>query len=416
MTDALDTEIRRVMGELWQRAPIAPTAEELRGQELRGREPRRHGRRVRAGTWAMVAVGTVVAVVLPRVSDRSATELATGGPVTSVATGSTDVRLDDLVVSHVPRGFTVQDDQTENIPASLVEADGPVPGSKTMVPQGSSGARRTQRYNRGDAQARSGMAVIYVRVSFTPDRMMTISELSHAIPNPVETTVHGKPAVLSLPAEGVSGLVSVRWAESPHVVVELTARGAVEEREVRAMAEGITFADAAKVPTQNSDTSESTDGRLRRSYLTPGYRSDSGALGNFRFDPAPDTLASQSTEADVLRAFKASEAGSIGSQPGTTTIARFGLFTGNVANPPASDGRLTGAHPVEGQPAWIILVDGVKFMRSGGADRNADAVPTTRAPSDPPDSYAVTAVSDSDGRLLTGLLITGGSGSALGIK
>lgn len=415
MTDALDTEIRRVMGELWQRASIAPTADELRGRERRGGEPRAHGRRARTATWATVAIGAVVAVavVLPRLSDRSATELATGGPVTSVATGSTDVRLDDLVVSHVPVGFTLQDDQTENIPASLVEAEGPVPGSKTMVPQGSSGARRTQRYNRGDAQSRSGMAVIYVRVSFNPGRVMTIADLSHAVPNPVKATVHGKPAILSLPAEGVGGLVSLRWAESPRVVVELTARGAVEESEVRAMAEGITFPDAAKVPTQTSDAS--ADGRLRRSYLAPGYRSDSGALGNFRVDPAPDTLVPQSTEADVLRAFKASEAGSIGSQPGTTTIARFGLFTGNVANPPASDGRLTGTHPVEGQPAWIILVDGVKFMRSGGADRNPDAVATTRAPSDP-HSYAVTAVSDSDGRLLTGLLITGGSAAALGIN
>lgn len=78
MTDALDTEIRRLMGELWESAPLPPTADEI--CRRRPRQPQR-GRRWLALVAMLIPV--VALAGLLRVGDRSPTRLATGGPPTS---------------------------------------------------------------------------------------------------------------------------------------------------------------------------------------------------------------------------------------------------------------------------------------------------------------------------------------------
>lgn len=172
------------------------------------------------------------------------------------------------------------------------------------------------------------------------------------------------------------------------------------------------------------------DGRLRHSYVPLGYRSDSPALSSFRVDPAPAELASQLSPAEALRAFQAhADAASVTRQAGTTVTVRFGLFTGNVANPlePGSN-ALTGTHQVQDVPAWLVLIDGVRTAGSGGgaggssvssADGGVVTTLATATTAPPPSNlitgYAVTAISDGDGRLLTGLMITGGSVSQLGL-
>lgn len=173
------------------------------------------------------------------------------------------------------------------------------------------------------------------------------------------------------------------------------------------------------------------DGRLRHAYVPLGYRSDSPALSSFRVDPAPADVGAQLSPADALRAFQAhAEAASVTRQAGTTVTVRFGLFTGNVANPlqPGSN-TLTGTHEVREVPAWLVLIDGVRTAGSGGgaggssvSSADSGGVVTTLAtvttappPSNLMTGYAVTVISDGDGRLLTGLMITGGSVSQLGL-
>lgn len=84
MTDQLHTEIRRLMGELSQRAPLAPTPEAL----SRRRQPRPKGPN---GTrpLALVALLVVVAgaVVTLQLGDDSSTRVATGTVPPSQASG-----------------------------------------------------------------------------------------------------------------------------------------------------------------------------------------------------------------------------------------------------------------------------------------------------------------------------------------
>lgn len=79
------------------------------------------------------------------------------------------------------------------------------------------------------------------------------------------------------------------------------------------------------------------DGRLGQPYVTPSYQPGSGALASFRVDPAPSSVQPRLTEAEVLAAFDASEAAPRLYGCDYLTIVRFGLFSGNVANPPAPD-------------------------------------------------------------------------------
>ena len=89
MTDPLDTEIRRLMGELWQQAPLPPTAE-----KLRHRRPS-HARRVpprRAWIAAPVAMISVLAVILVSLGNREpSTQVATQGAPTSSVAGAPDL-------------------------------------------------------------------------------------------------------------------------------------------------------------------------------------------------------------------------------------------------------------------------------------------------------------------------------------
>ena len=227
MTNALDDEIRRMMGQLLQRAPIAPTVQELRARSFT-ESPRTSIRSVAVAAAAAVLVG---AMVVPQLVRKSSTQVATEGLGSSL-----DVSLDRLTVSYIPAGFVPTDDRTETVPASFVQSEGSIPGSEIRTPTGSLGTRRVQQYSKIGAGARPGSAVIYVTVSFTPDHVTTVDELTMQVPNATGTSVAGKPAVI-----GRNGLVELRWLESPHVVVLIVARGAVDESEVRRVAESVTF-------------------------------------------------------------------------------------------------------------------------------------------------------------------------------
>jgi hypothetical protein len=110
VTDPLDTEIRRLMGELSQRAPLAPTTEEL-GRRPQHRRQRAHGARAVALAALLM---TVVGVATLRLSDDgSSTRVATGTVPSSQAAGGQgglppDVALPDptfLTIATPPEGL-----------------------------------------------------------------------------------------------------------------------------------------------------------------------------------------------------------------------------------------------------------------------------------------------------------------------
>lgn len=181
--------------------------------------------------------------------------------------------------------------------------------------------------------------------------------------------------------------------------------------------------------TTTTEAPASADGRLTRPYTSASYQPDSGALGSFRVDPAPTAITPRMSAEQALAAVVATEAGWFPASSDRTTIVRFGLFTGNVSNPPAPDHTLTGSHPVAGEPAWVVVVEGVNVSPSGGgragsaistngpsdAGTTAPAISTTltATPETPVKGYAVTVLSDATGELLTGLSITGGGSSGV---
>ncbi|MDQ6945735.1 MAG: hypothetical protein M3256_05535 [Actinomycetota bacterium] len=182
-------------------------------------------------------------------------------------------------------------------------------------------------------------------------------------------------------------------------------------------------------PPPNEPTAPD-DGRLHRSYIPVGYRPGDSSLSSYRVDPAPEDLKPALSQADAVRAFEVTDAASVAHQAGTTVIVRFGLFTGSVLNPPAPDHTLTGTHQVQQQPAWLILIDGVRSFPSRGGAANppeilgvspagATAAATTITTAPGPEivtGHAVAVITDPEGRLLTGLTITGGSVAELGVS
>lgn len=110
MTDQLDTEIRRLMGELSQRAPLAPSPEEL----SRRPQPRSQGPNgARSLALAALLVAIAGAVVTLQLGDDSSTRVATGTVPPSRASGGQgnlppDVALPEptfLTIATPPEGL-----------------------------------------------------------------------------------------------------------------------------------------------------------------------------------------------------------------------------------------------------------------------------------------------------------------------
>lgn len=264
MTDLLDAQIRRVMRQLSEQAPMPPSVEELQARHA----PARPRRVPVVPLVAAAVVALAAALVVAPARTTAPTRVTVGGSTAAPA----DVRLSDLVVTYVPAGFVLEDDQTENVPAS-VDPDPQAPG--VGAPQGSAGTQRSERYNRGTAPGER--AVIYVTAINTPAQVQTLDTLRALVRNSQATTVAGKPAVLGLPAPGDAATVDIRWVESPHVVVMVTSRGPVDAEEVRRMADGVTFAGPVPngaAPPRTVETTEvpgaTTATSLPASTVTPG--------------------------------------------------------------------------------------------------------------------------------------------------
>lgn len=226
MTDPLDTEIRKVMGKLSERAPMPPTL----GEIVRRGSPRRsRGGFRRWAALATAAAVCAVAVGLVRLNEGGdSARLVTAGPPPTVS--GPDVRPETLEVSYVPAGFLLADDTTE--PAST----GPGVDS---APTSSSAVRRTQRYSDSSLESVPATAAIYVTVTVTPELVQTPAGVAGLVHDGAPIAVNGRSAVIGIQEGGNAGGVEIRWVVSPHVVVAIYSRGGVDVAELRRMAEGI---------------------------------------------------------------------------------------------------------------------------------------------------------------------------------
>ncbi len=198
-------------------------------------------------------------------------------------------------------------------------------------------------------------------------------------------------------------------------------RGGGGRDDLRVATDGIAVGPTTATPevgrssptTANATNAQaSADGRLRQPYVTPSNQPGSGALASFRVDPAPSSVQPSLSEAQVLAAFDVSDAAPRPYGSDYVTIVRFGLFSGNVANPPAPDRTLAGSHPVEGEPAWLVVFDGIR-LRESGAARNPDAPPVDQGSTAPPVEqrrigHGAAVISDSTAQLLSGYMTASG--------
>jgi hypothetical protein len=212
----------------------------------------------------------------------------------------------------------------------------------------------------------------------------------------------------------LAATVAVVAVALPALAVVRAGGGRDDLRVATGIAVGPTTAtsEVGRSSTTTTNTQAPADGRLRQPYVTPSYQPGSGALASFRVDPAPSSVQPSLSDAQVLAAFDVSDAAPRPSGSDYVTIVRFGLFSGNVSNPPAPDGNLTGSHPVEGEPAWLVVFDGIR-LRESGAARNPDAPPVDQGSTAPPGEqrrigHGAAVISDSTAQLLSGYMTASG--------
>lgn len=156
----------------------------------------------------------------------------------------------------------------------------------------------------------------------------------------------------------------------------------------------------------SQSTVSSSNERLQEGWATPGYDPGSPALGTFRVDPAPPSAAPRRSAHEAI-AIAATTGNVSANTSGTRTVARFGLFTGNlVIVGTDANHTLQGARRVSGVPAWLVVTDGVEVVNFGGGA--PPLPPGVSAPSVAPCPSAArgaqaTVIGDADGNELANL-------------
>ena len=141
--------------------------------------------------------------------------------------------------------------------------------------------------------------------------------------------------------------------------------------------------------------------RLVGAWATPGYDPTSTALGDFRVDPAPADLRPRLTVPSAT-GIAAHDLGGEIATPGTRTVARFGLFTGNlVIVGTDANHTLEGSRRVTAIPAWLIVTDGVEMDSTGGPPPGPG--PTVAPCPSALTGAAADVVGDADGQPLANL-------------
>jgi hypothetical protein len=156
--------------------------------------------------------------------------------------------------------------------------------------------------------------------------------------------------------------------------------------------------------------------RLGEGWTTPGYDPASAALGTFRVDPPPSSAAPRRSAQQAITL--AAHTGNVSvNAPGTRTVARFGLFTGNlVIIGTDANHTLQGARRVTDVPAWLVVTDGaelpVEGPPPGPAPPPGGSIPTLAPCPSATHGVQVSVIGDANGTELANL--SGGGFAPLG--
>jgi len=141
--------------------------------------------------------------------------------------------------------------------------------------------------------------------------------------------------------------------------------------------------------------------RLDAPWATPHYDPNSQALADFRMDPATSAVAPRLSGEQAIAAVTHAGSQSGSGAAGTRTVARFGLFTGNLVVVGTDPNHtLQGARKVAGVPAWLVVTDGIAVGISAGPFPMVTPSTSTSTPCPPLDGAGVTVIADQDGQSL----------------
>jgi predicted small lipoprotein YifL len=115
--------------------------------------------------------------------------------------------------------------------------------------------------------------------------------------------------------------------------------------------------DAAGVTT--TSTTVAGGGRLHTSYVSSPYEERGNCQCYFRVDAPSDAVVATHTPQEVIDATRSERSDKY------AATAWFGVFAGNVPNPNAPDGRLTGVHWVTDVPVWLIITHDTERVTYG---------------------------------------------------
>jgi hypothetical protein len=168
----------------------------------------------------LLLLGIAALALLRNADEGTPVSVGTRAQVSAPAAAQPAVAMNELVLANVPPGFALGK-QNE-------ASNSPVNSAKALISRMTTGSRES-----GDRNPKT----IYVTAQLQPAASVDLQALRADRPNPVDTTVQGKPALLSK-ADDIS---SLDWAAGPQVLIRVVARGPVSDDELRAVAEGVTL-------------------------------------------------------------------------------------------------------------------------------------------------------------------------------
>lgn len=169
---------------------------------------------------SLVLLGIAALALLRNPDDGTPVSVGTRAQMSAPAAAQPAVAMNEIVLANVPPGFALGK-QNE-------ASSSPVNSTKALISRMATGTRES-----GDRNPKS----IYVTAQLQPAASVDLQALKADRPNPVDTTVQGKPALFSK-ADDIS---SLDWAAGPQVLIRVVSRGPVSDDELRAVAEGVTL-------------------------------------------------------------------------------------------------------------------------------------------------------------------------------
>ena len=139
-----------------------------------------------------------------------------------------------LDVKYVPAGLGLRSKEEAPIPSSFRAEPAPKLGANKYTPEGT-GKVYSQVF--GTDGPDSG--TLFVLAAVNPTVTYDLAERKAQRPGTLDTAVAGHPAIIRTEGEGRYRVI--HWTIGPHVLIEVATRGPIDEAQLRAVAEGVSF-------------------------------------------------------------------------------------------------------------------------------------------------------------------------------